>query len=45
MGEAEAGLKAAGFEVNTETRPGLGHGIDPEGLECGGAFLKTAFGL
>jgi phospholipase/carboxylesterase len=45
MGEAEAGLKAAGFDVNTEARPGLGHGIDPEGLECGGAFLKTAFGL
>lgn len=44
MAEAEAGLNAAGFTVETEARPGLGHGIDPEGLARGGAFLQTIFG-
>lgn len=45
MAEAEAGLKVAGFDVETEARPGLGHGIDPEGLTRGGEFLKTNFGI
>lgn len=45
MAYAAAGLKAAGFDVETEARPGLGHGIDPAGLQRGGAFLTRAFGL
>lgn len=36
---AEAGLAAAGIEVRTMLRPGLGHGIDPEGVAAGVAFL------
>lgn len=43
MAMAEEGLAAAGFTITTQGRPRLGHGIDPEGLEQGGAFLKTAF--
>src|SRR5690242_14443060 len=38
LGAAEAGLKAAGFDVTAVERPGLGHGIDPEGLLVGGDF-------
>ncbi len=40
MGMAEAALKAAGVPVETHRRPGLGHGIDPEGLDIAIAFLK-----
>ena len=36
---AEAVLAAAGFPVETMTRPGLGHGIDREGAERAAAFL------
>jgi phospholipase/carboxylesterase len=43
MALAEQGLEAAGIPVNTVARPGLGHGIDHEGLTHGGAFLKAAF--
>ena len=43
MAEAEAGLTAAEFSVKTLACPGLGHGIDPSGLQEGGAFLKAAF--
>jgi len=42
---AEQGLEAAGIPVNTVARPGLGHGIDHEGLTHGGAFLKAAFAV
>jgi len=41
--DVEAGLSAAGFEVETILRPGLGHGIDPFGLVRGAEFIKTAF--
>ena len=41
---AEAALTAAGLPVEAELRPGLGHGIDPNGLELGGRFLARAFG-
>jgi phospholipase/carboxylesterase len=34
-------LRAAGFEVEAHIRPGLGHGIDPEGLALGGDFLAA----
>ena len=43
MAEAEAGLTAAAFSVETLAGPGLGHGIDPSGVQRGGAFLKAAF--
>ncbi|PPR26054.1 MAG: hypothetical protein CFH40_00166 [Alphaproteobacteria bacterium MarineAlpha10_Bin3] len=45
MALAEQGLEAAGIPVNTVARPGLGHGIDHEGLTHGGAFLKAAFAV
>jgi len=44
MALAEQGLTAAGFKVTTRSRPHLGHGIDPEGLDLGGGFLKAGFG-
>ncbi|HEX7968382.1 MAG TPA: prolyl oligopeptidase family serine peptidase [Stellaceae bacterium] len=37
---AAEGLKAAGVPVEHLVRPGLGHGIDEEGLRRGGAFLR-----
>ena len=43
MAEAEAGLTVAGFSVQTLACPGLGHRIDPSGLQEGSAFLKAAF--
>jgi len=43
MAEAERGLDAAGFSVQTVACPRLGHGIDHRGLQHGGAFLKAAF--
>jgi len=43
LAQAEQGLDAAGFGVTILARPGLGHGIDHEGLTHGGAFLKAAF--
>jgi phospholipase/carboxylesterase len=36
-------LKAAGFDVQAQIRPGLGHGIDPQGLLLGGHFLAERF--
>lgn len=43
MAEAEQGMAAAGFDVQTLACPGIGHGIDPAGLQQGGAFLEAAF--
>jgi phospholipase/carboxylesterase len=43
LGAAVAGLEAAGVEVTYTSRPGLGHGIDDEGLRLGMAFLAEAF--
>jgi phospholipase/carboxylesterase len=37
--QAEAALTAAGFPVEIMGRPGLGHGIDPEGMQKAAAFL------
>ncbi len=37
---AEAGLVAAGIEVNALTRPGLGHGIDEAGIGRGVELLQ-----
>ena len=41
---ARIALAAAGVPVEWHIRPGLGHGIDPEGLAMAGQFLRTAFG-
>jgi phospholipase/carboxylesterase len=40
---AVEGLQAAEVPVRWSLRPGLGHGIDPESLEHGAAFLAAAF--
>jgi phospholipase/carboxylesterase len=41
MALAEAMLKQEGVTVETHSRKGLGHGIDPDGLDIAAAFLKT----
>ena len=41
---AMAPLRANSVPVETETRPGLGHGIDDRGLELGAAFLARHLG-
>ncbi len=43
MAAAETALKANGVPVQSEARPGLGHGIDETGLRLGAAALETAF--
>lgn len=40
---AVAGLQAAEIPVQWSVRPGLPHGIDPEGIAAGAAFLAQAF--
>ena len=42
---ARAALAAAGVPVEWHIRPGLGHGIDPQGLMAAGQFLRASFGL
>ena len=44
MAEAAAALDEAGFAVETHGRPGLGHGIDPAGLQAGLAFMARIAG-
>lgn len=44
MAAAEKALKGAGFSVEAHARPGLPHGIDPEGIDAAGKFLKRTFG-
>jgi phospholipase/carboxylesterase len=41
LATAETALKGSGVAVETLVRPGLGHGIDEEGLRRGGAFLRA----
>jgi phospholipase/carboxylesterase len=41
---AEQMLKKQGYKVSAVFRPGLGHGIDEEGLRRGAAFLKRVLG-
>ncbi len=43
MAQAEATLKSAGVPVETLACVGVGHSIDPEGLERGGRFLREVF--
>jgi phospholipase/carboxylesterase len=38
----QTGFSAAGFDVETILRPGLGHGIDPFGLVRGIEFIKKS---
>ena len=40
MAQAEAGLTAAGIDVESHVCPGIGHGIDQNGLVRGAAFLQ-----
>jgi phospholipase/carboxylesterase len=40
---AASGLAAAGLSVDWHVTPGLGHGIDPAGLELAGRFLAQTF--
>lgn len=44
LAEATAGLEAAGIPVEAHTRPGLGHGIDQQGLALGARFLAGTLG-
>lgn len=44
MAEAAAVLERAGFAVETLGRPGLGHGIDPPGMQAGLAFMARIAG-
>ena len=41
---AREALAKAGLAVEWHVAEGVGHGIDPYGLELGGAFLRQAFG-
>lgn len=41
---AAQALTDAGFQVRSEIRPGLPHGIDGEGIAMGGAFLAVHLG-
>jgi phospholipase/carboxylesterase len=41
MYDAAAALTENGFEVSSHIRPGLGHGIDEEGLRLGVEFLSS----
>ena len=43
--DAAAALRAAGVPVQAIFTPGLGHGIDPAGLQAGTAALRAGFGL
>ncbi len=40
MDAAETELRANHVDVSSFRRPGLGHGIDPEGLKLGAAFIS-----
>lgn len=45
LAQAETGLRAAGIEVEAMARAGLGHAIDPEGIDAAARFLARAFAL
>ena len=40
MDAAETELRANQVDISSFRRPGLGHGIDPEGLKLGAAFIS-----
>ena len=43
MGEAVRILSPLGVVVDSVERPGLGHGIDPDGLDASIRFLESYF--
>ena len=43
MGKAHEALQANGVDVTAHARPGLGHGIDPEGIALTQQFLAKVF--
>lgn len=43
MGKAESALKENGVDVEAHVRPGLGHGIDDEGIALAQQFLAKVF--
>ncbi|MBC8337865.1 MAG: prolyl oligopeptidase family serine peptidase [Rhodospirillales bacterium] len=43
--DAVAGLEAAGVSVRHHTSPGLGHGLDDDGIRLGMEFLAEVFGI
>jgi phospholipase/carboxylesterase len=43
MDKAAEVLKACDVKVETHRRPGLGHGIDPDAIRLGAAFLSSIF--
>ena len=45
MGTAEAALRAQNISVESHARPGLGHGIDEQGIDFANAFLRKSFGV
>lgn len=45
MGVAEKILSDNNISVEAHARPGLGHGIDEEGIDIASAFLKRAFSI
>ena len=45
LSEAVDGLTAAGVEVESYVRQGLGHGIDDGGLRLGMKFVAEIFGV
>ena len=45
MATAEAALRAQHVLVESHARPGLGHGIDEQGIDFANTFLKKCFGL
>ncbi len=40
MEEAKDALQQLGFDVATHVSPGLGHGVDPAGIQLGGEFVQ-----
>ena len=43
MDAAAERLRECGVKVETHRRPGLGHGIDPDGVRLGAGFLSVCF--
>ncbi len=40
---AKADLQRVGITISEHVSAGLGHSVDPQGLELGGAFVAKAF--
>ena len=40
---AKEGLSSSGIDVTAVSRPGLGHGIDPDGINHAVTFLNSCF--